>query len=325
MGKKEFIIRRLVMMAICFWIIMTILFILFRMLPGDPTITLVDPTASAEERKIVLTHHGLDKPLITQYFTYMKDLVRGSFGRSFFYRKPVVDVIADKFWNTIILMFVAFIIAYGGGFLGGMILAWKRGTALETVGIMISLAFRSAPVFWTGMLGIVFLSDKLGWFPFSGMRSIGYTADTLFQKFWSLDFLWHLFLPAMVSSLYFMGLPLLLLRNSMLEVIHEDYIEIARAKGLSEFTVMIKHGARNAILPIVTDAALFIGWAIGGQVLVEYVFSWPGLGREIVMATLRHDYPLAQAAFFIIASMVTFMNFVADIVYGYLDPRIVFK
>jgi peptide/nickel transport system permease protein len=325
MGKKEFIIRRLVMMGICFWIIMTILFILFRMLPGDPTITLVDPTASAEERKIVLTHHGLDKPLITQYFTYMKNLLRGNFGRSFFYRKPVIDVIGDKFWNTIILMFVAFIIAYGGGFLGGMILAWKRGTALETIGILTSLAFRSAPVFWTGMLAIVFLSHKLGWFPFSGMRSIGYAADTLFQKFWSLDFLWHLFLPAMVSSLYFMGLPLLLLRNSMLEVIHEDYIEIARAKDLSEFIVMIKHGARNAILPIVTDAALFIGWAIGGQVLVEYVFSWPGLGREIVMATLRHDYPLAQAAFFIIASMVTFMNFVADIVYGYLDPRIVYK
>lgn len=325
MGNKEFIIRRIVMMAICFWIIMTILFLLFRMLPGDPTITLVDPTASAEERKIVLTEHGLDKPLFTQYLHYMKDLTRANFGRSFFYRQPVFDVIADKFWNTIILMLGAFIIAYVGGFLGGLILAWKRGSPLETVGIVISLAFRSAPVFWTGMICIFFFSHKLGWFPFSGMRSIGYTASTLFEKFWSLDFLWHLFLPVMVSSLYFMGMPLLLMRNSMLEVIHEDYIEIARAKGLSEFVVMLKHGARNAILPIVTDAALFIGWAMGGQVLVEYVFSWPGLGREIVMATLRHDYPLAQAAFFIIAAMIIFMNFIADIIYGYLDPRIVYK
>ncbi len=325
MGKKEFITRRIIMMVICLWIIMTILFLLFRMLPGDPTITLVDPAASAEERRIISIQHGLDKPLFTQYLNYMKDFARGNFGRSFFYKKPVFDVIADKFLNTIILWFVAFIIAYVGGFLGGLILAWKRGSALETTGILVSLAFRSAPVFWTGMLSIVFLSHKLGWFPFSGMRSIGYTANTLFEKFWSLDFLWHLFLPVMVSSFYFMGLPLLLLRNSMLEVIHEDYIEIARAKGLSEFVVMLKHGARNAILPIVTDAALFIGWAMGGQVVVEYVFSWPGLGREIVMATLRHDYPLAQAAFFIIASMVTFMNFVADIVYGYLDPRIVYK
>ena len=111
----------------------------------------------------------------------------------------------------------------------------------------------------------------------------------------------------------------------MLEVIHEDYIEIARAKGISEFKVMFKHGARNAVLPIVTDAALFIGWAMGGQVLVEYVFSWPGLGREIVMATLRHDYPLSQGSFLIIAIMVTIMNFLADLIYGYLDPRIVYK
>lgn len=325
MGKKEFVTRRIFTMIVCYWIIMTILFLLFRMLPGDPTISLLDPAASADERRMVLIEHGLDKPLFTQYLIYMKNLAQGNFGKSFFYKKAVFDVIADKFWNTIILMLVAFTIAYVGGFLGGVILAWKRGTVFETIGIVISLAFRSAPVFWTGMLAIIAFSYKLEWFPFSGMRSIGYTATNIFEKFWSLDFLWHLFLPTIVSGFYFMGLPLLLLRNSMLEVINEDYIEIARAKGLSEFVIMVKHAARNAILPIVTDAALFLGWAVGGHVLVEYVFSWPGLGREIVMATLRHDYPLAQAAFFIIALMVTFMNFVADLIYSYLDPRIVYR
>jgi peptide/nickel transport system permease protein len=325
MGRRDFIIRRMITMVICFWVIVTGLFILFRMIPGDPSILLVDPTASAEVRKMVLVEHGLDKPLHTQYLIYMKNLMQGNLGRSFFYKQPVLDVIAERLWNTIALMFVAFIICYGGAFLGGTILAWKRGSALETVGIVAALILRSAPVFWTGMICILVFSDKLGWFPYAGMRSIGYPANNLLEKFLSLDFLWHLFLPGMVSGLYFMGLPLLLLRNAMLEVIHEDYIEFATAKGLGEFKVMIKHGARNAILPMITDAALFIGWALGGALMVEYVFSWPGLGREIIQATFRHDYTLAQGAFFIIAVMVLLMNFLADLIYSYLDPRIAYR
>jgi peptide/nickel transport system permease protein len=322
---RVFVIRRIFTILICWFVIITILFTLFRMVPGDPSVTLVDPAASKEERDHALQVYGLDKPLYTQYSIYLINLVRGNFGKSFFYGKPVIDVIADKFWNTIILMFCAFMLAYVGGFIGGVILAWKRGSKLETTGIFFALILRSAPLFWTGMLAIILFSHKLEWFPFSGMRSIGYSADSLLEKFMSLDFLWHLVLPVAVSGLYFMGLPLLLLRNSMLEVIGEEFMEIARAKGLSEFKVMLKHGARNAILPVVTDAALFIGWAMGGQVLVEYVFAWPGLGREIVLATLRHDYPLSQAAFFIIAIMMTLMNFIADILYGYLDPRVVYK
>lgn len=309
----------------CWFVIITILFILFRMVPGDPSVTLVDPAASREERESALKAYGLDKPLLVQYGIYMGNLLRGNFGKSFFYGKSVFQVVADKFWNTIILMAGAFIVAYVGGFFGGVFLAWKRGSRIETVGIVISLILRSAPLFWTGMLAIILFSNKLEWFPFSGMRSIGYSADSMLEKFVSFDFLWHLALPVSVAGLYFMGLPLLLLRNSMLEVVEEDFIEIARAKGLSEFRVMMKHGARNAILPVVTDAALFVGWAMGGQVLVEYVFAWPGLGREIVMATLRHDYPLSQGAFFVIAVVMTLMNFLADIIYGYLDPRVVYK
>jgi peptide/nickel transport system permease protein len=325
MGKKEFIIRRFFSIIICWLAIVTLLFCIFRMVPGDPTMALVDPDATDPEREHIREIYGLDKPLYVQYRVYMGKLLKGDFGRSFFYGKPVLDVIADKFWNTIILMFSYGLFAYVFGTLGGMYLAWKRGTAVEKAGIFGALVLRSAPVFWTSMLVVIIFSQKLGWFPFSGMRSVGYSADTLLQKFLSLDFLWHLALPTLVSGLYYLGLPLLLLRNSMLEVLHEDYIEIARAKGISEFNVMFKHGARNAVLPIVTDAALFIGWALGGQVIVEYVFSWPGLGNEIVMAAMRGDFPLAQGAFFIIAMMVTIMNFIADLFYGYLDPRIVYK
>lgn len=325
MGKKEFIIRRFFMIILSWWIIVTMLFCLFRMVPGDPTLTLVDPAASEAERNQTRKIYGLDKPQYTQYIIYIEKLIKGDFGKSFVYGKSVLEVIADKFWNTIILMFSYGLFAYLFGFLGGMIFAWKRGSAFENIGIFVTLVLRCAPVFWTGMLAVIIFAEKLDWFPFAGMRSVGYSANTLSQKFLSFDFLWHLTLPVLVSGLYYMGLPLLLLRNSMLEVMHEDYIEIARAKGLSEFKVMLKHCARNAVLPIVTDAALFMGWAMGGQVIVEYVFSWPGLGNEIVMATMRHDYPLAQGAFFIIAMTVTIMNFIADLTYGYLDPRIVYK
>jgi peptide/nickel transport system permease protein len=325
MGQKEFIIRRCFTIILCWWIIITLLFCLFRMLPGDPTITLLDPSATEGDRAYIREIYGLDKPQYVQYVIYVKKLIKGDFGKSFVYGKPVLGVIADKFWNTIVLMFSYGLFAYVLGLLGGMLFAWKRGTAFEKTGLFVVLVLRCAPVFWTSMLAVIIFAQKLGWFPLSGMRSVGYSADTVFQKFLSFDFLWHLALPVLVSGLYFLSMPLLLLRNSMLEVIREDYVEIARAKGLSEFKVMLKHCARNAVLPVVTDAALFIGWAMAGQVVLEYAFSWPGLGNEIVFATMRHDYPLAQGAFFIIAMTVTIMNFIADLTYGYLDPRIVYK
>jgi peptide/nickel transport system permease protein len=141
----------------------------------------------------------------------------------------------------------------------------------------------------------------------------------------SWDFVHHLILPATVASLYFLATPLLMMRNTMLDVLGEDYIEMARAKGLKEWQILYRHAARNALLPVVTTGALFLGTVIGGQVLIEYVFAWPGLGQEIILAAQRHDYPLAQASFIIMAAMVMVMNLVADILYGYLDPRITYK
>jgi peptide/nickel transport system permease protein len=157
------------------------------------------------------------------------------------------------------------------------------------------------------------------------MHTPGYEPSWLLGKYFSLDFLYHLFLPAFVYSLHNLAKPMLLMRNNIAEFMHEDFIEIARAKGVTETGIMYRHAARNALLPVVTSFSVTIGLAIGGQVLIEYVFGWPGLGREIVLAAKRYDYPVAQASFILLALSVMVMNFVADIIYGFLDPRISYK
>src|SRR5699024_795530 len=207
----------------------------------------------------------------------------------------------------------------------GAWMAWRRGTVGESIAITIALILRSAPTFWVGIMAIYLFSVILGWLPHSGMRSSGYEAEGFFQTFFTLDFLKHLILPSIVAGVFFLATPLLMMRNTMLEVMGEDFIEMAHAKGLKERTILYKHAARNALLPVVTAGALFIGSAIGGQVLIEYVFSWPGLGREMVLAAQRHDYPVAQASFIIMAAMIMFMNLIADLLYAYLDPRISYK
>ncbi|WP_408955000.1 ABC transporter permease [Natroniella sp. ANB-PHB2] len=321
----KMILKRLGQTILSLVVVATIIFFMFRLMPGDPTAAVVDPSISVEAREAMIQRLGLDQPLYQQYFSFLSDAVRGDLGRSFYYRRPVMEVIGDKVINTLMLMLSAMLIAYVIGILVGAYLAWKRGSKQEATLISIALTFRSAPTFWVGMLFIMFFSFRLGWFPHSGMRSSGYEAYNTFDVFFSLDFLRHLFLPAVVAGLYFLATPLLMMRNTMLEVLGEDFIEMCHAKGLKEKVILYRHAARNALLPVVTTGALFLGQAIGGQVLIEYVFGWPGLGTEIIQAAQRHDYPLAQASFLLIALMVMVMNFLADLLYGYLDPRITYK
>lgn len=306
-------------------LVSTMIFFLFRAMPGDATAFIVDPSMPPEARELMAERYGLNDSKWVQYTIFMKDLVRLDFGNSFFYGRPVTDLIKERMPATLILMFSAMIIAYLIGVFGGAWMAWKRGSKLESAGVTFSLIFRSAPTFWVGLMMILVFSARLRWFPAQGMRTSGYSGDTFAEIFLTLDFLKHLILPSIVAGLYFIATPLLIMRNSMLEVLSEDYIEMANAKGLKEKTVLYKHAARNALLPVVTAGALFIGSAIGGQVLIEVVFSWPGLGREIVQAVTRHDYPLAQGAFIMISALMMFMNLVADILYAVLDPRISYK
>lgn len=318
----NFLLRRIGVMFLMIFLVSTMIFFMFRLMPGDPTAFVVDPSIPTEAREQLLDRYGLNDSLFVQYQIFIKDLVKLDFGNSYFYNRPAIDIIKEKLAATLILMMAAMVIAYTIGVLIGALMAWKRGTKFESFAITFALFFRSAPTFWVGLIAILLVSVRWGLLPAQGMRTAGTGGGTLAEMFLNMDFLKHLLLPTIVASLYFIATPLLIMRNSMLEVMSEDYIEMARAKGIKEWKILYYHAARNALLPVVTAGALFIGSAIGGQVLLEVVFSWPGLGREIVTAVTRHDYPLAQACFIIISAMVMFMNLVADLLYAFLDPRI---
>lgn len=309
-------------MVFVLWTVATLLFFMFRLMPGNPLVAYIDPTFTAEQQEALLQRFGLDKPLYQQYFIYIGNLLRGDLGDSFFYRDSVASIIMDVFPNTIILTLAALVVAYVIGVLSGAFLAWKRGTWFETWTIPLVLATRAAPEFWIGMILLAVFSFGLGWFPSGGAVSAGATFPNEFARVFSWDFLTHMFLPALTLAIYLHGLPLLLMRSNMLEVLQEDFVTMARMKGLSTWSVLIKHAARNALLPVVTAFALGVGYSIGGNVVIETVFSWPGLGRLLVRAVAANDYPLAQGAFLLIAVVVIVMNFVADLLYNLLDPRV---
>lgn len=322
---QAFLVRRFFHSLITLVVIATLIFILFKSVPGDPASLVVDATFPAEVRQELLHKFGLDKPLWQQYLLYMRNLASGDLGVSFFSRKPVTQEISDRLVNTLILSLTSFLFAYPLGILGGAFLAANRGKRVESLGITLTLFFRSAPLFWTGMLALTIFSFKLGWFPHAGMNSIGFETENVLMRYISLDFLHHLVLPVVVGGLYFAALPLLLVRNTVIEILGEDFIELARAKGLSNRVVLFKHAVRNSLLPVVTAAAVYVGLALGGMTVIEVVFSWPGLGRTIVQAVQRQDFPVAQGAFLLLAVTVSVMNFLADLAYAYLDPRITYR
>lgn len=304
------------------WAVATILFLMFRLMPSNPLAAYIDPTFTEEQQQALMAKFGLDRPLWEQYFIYLKNLLQGELGDSFFYRQPVGERVLELLPNTLILTFSSLIIAYAFGIVVGAWLAWKRDTIAERAAIPVVLTTRAMPEFWLGMLLLAVFSFTLGWFPAGGTRSPGSEYDGYLALYTSADFLSHLVLPALTLAIYSQGLPLLLMRSNMLEVMNEDFVTMARIKGLSNWTVVVRHAARNALLPVMTSFAIAVGYQIQGNVVVETVFSWPGLGRELVNAVSASDYPLAQGAFLMIAIVVVLMNLLADLLYSLLDPRV---
>jgi peptide/nickel transport system permease protein len=309
-------------MIIVLWAIATILFLMFRLMPGSPLTAYIDPTFTEEQAEIIRRQFGLDEPLFIQYLKFLQNVVQGNLGVSFFQKEPVWDLLMDVFPNTIILTGTAIVVAYIYGVIFGSILAWKRGSVFESGGLLATLMTRAAPEFFVGMLFLSILSFNYRWFPSSGIAKPGVIFDSIWQQLASGDFWMHLILPALTLAIYLQGLPTLLMRNSMLEVLDEDYVIMARMKGLAEWRIMLTHAARNAMLPIVTAMTLGVGYAVGGNVVIETIFSWPGIGRMLVRAVSARDYPLAQGAFLLIAVVIVVMNFVADVLYTFLDPRV---
>ncbi|HEX5078515.1 MAG TPA: ABC transporter permease [Geminicoccaceae bacterium] len=317
-----FFLRRLGYTVFVLWAVASILFFMFRLMPGDPRTAFIDNTFTAEQQQQLLEQFGLDQPLHVQYGAFMANLVQGELGTSFIYKRPVLDMILEVFPNSIVLTLTALLIAYAFGVIAGAFIAWLRGTWFEGVAIPIVLTTRAAPEFWLGMVFLAIFSFSLGWFPSGGAASAGATYDSAWALIFSTDFLHHLALPAFTLALYLQGLPLLLMRSNMLEVMGDEFVTMARMKGLSEWAIVMRHAARNALLPVVTVFALGIGSSVGGNVVIETVFSWPGIGRMLVNAVASSDYPLAQGAFLLITMVLVTMNFVADLLYAVLDPRV---
>ena len=304
------------------WVVITLTFVLFRLMPGDPTLNFLSPSFSQETRAALLKGFGLDRSIWEQYLIYLGNLVRGELGQSFLQGKPVLVLLGEALPNTIILTVVSLCCAYAFGTVAGAFLAFRRGGVVEAVAIPSALATRAAPEFWLGMLLLAALAFEAGLFPTGGALSPGQVLGGLGTSLGSADYWWHLVLPALTLTLYLQGLPLLLMRATMLEVLNDEFIVMARMKGLSRWSVVMRHAARNALLPVVTAFALGLGASIGGNVVVETVFAWPGIGRLLVQAVQSADYPLAQGAFLMIATALVVMNTVADLAYAALDPRV---
>lgn len=316
------LLQRLGQTVFILWVVTTLLFFLFRMMPGSPLAAYIDPTMTEDQQKILLHQFGLDKPLWMQYGLYLLNMARGSLGVSFIYKEPVGSILIQALPNTLCLTLTSLLIAYAFGTLMGAFLAARRGTWLETITLPAILATRALPEFWLGMVLLAILSFSLGWLPAGGATSPGASFPSAFARYTSLDYARHLMLPALTLAIFLQGLPTLLMRSNMLEVLQEEFVVMSRIKGLSEWSIIMRHAARNALLPVATALALGIGSSIGGNVVVESVFSWPGLGRRLVEAVSGSDYPLAQGAFLMIAAAQIIMNCVADVVYATLDPRV---
>jgi len=319
---REYIARRIIYSLFTIFAVATVLFVMFRMMPGDPTAQVISPALDEASQERLKKAFGLDRPMIMQYLIYLKNLVILDWGRSFTSSEKVFEILMYRTWNTLLLMVAGMCLTLVIGVNIGMVMGWRRGGKLDIGSTVVSMVFQSAPPFITGILLLIVLSYRLDLFPTGGMHSPGVRPSGLFAFIITKDFLHHIVLPTVTITAYYLATPMLIMRDSMLEVLGSDFIEFARAKGLPPHQVMIRHAARNALLAVTTVSSILLGFAIGGQVIVETVFSWPGMGLLMVEAAASHDYPVAQASFLLLAVIVILMNLVADISYSYLDPRI---
>lgn len=311
-----------------------IVFAMMTLTPGDPVeIMLGDALATPEQRAQMRHEMGLDRPLPERFLLFLGDAVHGDFGMSFTHRRPVADVILERVPATIELTLASMLVAIGVGVPLGVLAAVRRDSWLDRAATAGALLGVSLPGFWFGILLIVLFSVTLGLFPVSGR--IGFSGEVPFITGFLLidtllagrldsflDALRHLLLPAVTLGLAMAALLMRVTRSSMLEVLRQDYVTFAEAKGLSRRRVVFHHALKNALIPTVTVAAIETGTLLGGNMIVETVFGWPGLGRLVVDAIFRRDYPIVQAAVLLYAVTYVLLNLLADLLYTVLNPRV---
>ena len=320
MRFTSYIVKRITVSIVTIFAIITFNFFLFRILPGDPIRLLFrNPNLTQEQLNALYREFGLDKPFYEQFLIYVVNSIKGEFGISFFYRKPVIDILIPRLLNSIVLILPATVVAILLGILSGTLAAWKRGDKTDVTILGVGMGLYSIPTFWLGGMFIL-LSIYYLHLPIGGMVTYGGYHPDIFS--YLSDILDHFILPFITLTLVLYGQFTIIMRNSLIDVLTEDYIETARAKGADTIRILKKHAIPNAMLPMISIIAINLGLVVGGAVLTETVFSWPGVGRLIYDAILRRDYPVLQGAFYIIAISVVLANLIADILYAYLDPRV---
>jgi peptide/nickel transport system permease protein len=330
----DYLLRKVLFALITLAIVIVFNFFLFRILPGDPVKLLFrSPRLTKQAQETIRTQFGLDKPVWlnferlqsgdvgglfdTQFGAYIRNLSQGNLGISFAQRQSVNQILSERIWRTVILLFTGEFFAIIVGMFIGTLAAWRRGTWVDSSALILGLTTWALPTFF---LGIILLVVARGALPTSGMVEPGLNEEGTLS-YW-LDVGRHLILPTLTLAVGSASAYMLIMRSSVVEVLADDYILTAKAKGLTTVQILRDHALKNAMLPMVTIIALNLGYVVGGAIQVEIVFSWPGIGRLIFDSVAKQDYPVLQGAFLLLAVSVILANLVTDVLYSILDPRI---
>ncbi len=328
-----FIFRRILILIPTLLGVSIIVFLMLRITPGDPAELLLGERATEKALHEIREHLGLNEPLHVQYGLFIKRLMKGDLGETIWSRQKVWIEVKERFPATIELSVAALFISCFFGIIFGIISATRQYSIFDYLSMLGALIGVSMPIFWLGLVFMLIFSVNLGWLPLSGRLSVGvdlevitnfYILDAVLTKNWAAlkDVIWHIIMPAVTLSTIPMAIVARMTRSSMLEVLRQDYIKTAKAKGLSQFMVTFKHALRNALIPIVTTIGLQFGVALGGAILTETIFAWPGVGKWMFDAVMKRDYMVIQGGTLVIAAVFVVINLVVDVLYAVINPRI---
>jgi ABC-type dipeptide/oligopeptide/nickel transport system permease component len=301
---KRYIIKRVGYSLISLFLLSVVIFFFVRV-TGDPAVLLVEPGASQSDLDAIREQLGLDRPLSVQYMTFLRDLLRGDFGHSFYYRTPVLELYLSRLPNSLLLASVAMLFSLFIGIPSGILAAVRLNGWWDRVGKIFALLGQSLPSFWVGLMLILFFSVHLGWLPSSGSGTV-----------------WHVLMPAVALGWLFAAAHMRLTRSSMLEVLGSEYVKLARLKGLPEALVIAKHAFKNALIPVLTLAGINLIIMVNTTIVVETVFAWPGVGRLLYEGISFRDFPVVQATVVLCGAMIVAVNLIVDVLYAVIDPRI---
>lgn len=311
----RYLIRRLLWMIFVVFGVSVVVFSLIHLTPGDPAQIMLGPTAGLDQVRALQHQLGLDRPVIVQYGRWIGRALHGDLGQSIVLRRSVLGESLHRFQNTALLAAAAIVISFGLGIGIGVVSAIRRGSSVDRLLMLTATWGLSLPSFWFGLMLIILFSVKLGWLPGTGMTSAVNGGGPI-------DVAKHLILPALALAVVPMAVIARYTRSSMLEVLGQDYVRTARAKGVGERGVIVHHVFRNTLVALVTMLGLQVGFLLAGAVYIENVFSWPGVGQMLVDAILKRDFPLVQGGVLLVATVYVVVNLITDLLYAYLDPRI---